>query len=85
MGDLGLFQSILIGLATGFAAFFLATFLAIIGFGIYAGVTHTNVDFANTYKRIGFPIGVGVAVAALTFLGVQYLRRLARKGMRPRE
>ncbi len=80
MGDLGLFQSILIGLATGMAAFFLGTFLAIIGFGIYAGVSHQAVDFAKTYKRVGFPLGLVVGVLALTFLGIQWLRRLARRG-----
>jgi hypothetical protein len=80
MGDLGWFQSLLMGLAAGFTAFFLATFLAIIGFAIYAGVSHQAVDFANTYKRVGFPIGLGVGIASLTFLAFQWVRRLARKG-----
>ena len=80
MGDLGLFQSLLIGLATGFTAFFLATFLAILGFGIYAGFSHRALDFAYTYKRIGFPIGLGVGASALAFLGVQWGRRLIRRG-----
>lgn len=80
MGDLGWFQSLLMGLATGFTAFFLATLLSIIGFAIYAGVTHTTPDFAMTYKRIGLPIGLGVGIAALAFLGVQWIRRLTRKG-----
>ncbi len=83
MGDLGLFQSVLIGLATGMAAFFLATFLSIIGFALYAGFSHQAVDFANTYKHVGFPIGVVVGVLALSFLGVQWLRRLARRGQNP--
>lgn len=83
MGDLGWFQSLLMGLAAGFAAFFFATFLAIIGFGLYTGLTHHPVDFANTYKRVGFPVGLAVAIAALSFLAVQWIRRLARKGMHP--
>ncbi len=80
MGDLGLFQSLLIGLATGFAAFFLATFLAILGFGIYAGVSHHALDFAYTYKRVGLPIGLAVGIAALSFLGVQWVRQVIRRG-----
>lgn len=80
MGDLGWFQSLLMGLATGFTAFFLATFLAIVGFGIYAGATHHAVDFALTYKRVGFPIGLGVGIFALGYLGVQWIRRITTKG-----
>ena len=82
LGDLGLFQSLLIGLATGFAAFFLATFLAILGFGLYTGFSHHAVDFALTYKRVGFPIGVGVGVVALCYLAVQYTRQVVRKNRR---
>ena len=80
MGDLGWFQSLLMGAAAGFAAFFLATFLAILGFGLYTGFSHHPVDFALTYKRIGLPIGLAVAVASLTFLAVQWVRRLLNKG-----
>ena len=80
LGDLGWFQSLLMGLASGFTAFFLATFLAIVGFGVYAAFTHHAVDFALTYRRVGFPIGLAVGAAALTFLGFQWVRRIARKG-----
>lgn len=79
MGDLGWFQSLLMGLAAGFGAFFVATFLSIIGFALYAGIAHHPVDFAMTYKRVGFPIGVGVGLASLSFLAVQWFRRLLRK------
>lgn len=80
LGDLGWFQSLLMGLAAGFTAFFLATFAAIIGFALYTGITHHPVDFAMTYKRVGFPIGLFVGIAALGFLGIQWIRRLTRKG-----
>ena len=79
MGDLGWFQSLLMGLATGMTAFFLATFLAIVGFGIYAGVTHRAIDFALTYKRVGFPVGLVVGVFALGYLGVQWIRRITMR------
>jgi hypothetical protein len=80
LGDLGWFQSLLMGLATGFGAFFVATFFSIVGLLFYSTFSHKAVDFAIAYKRIGFPIGVGVGIAALTFLGFQWVRRLARKG-----
>lgn len=79
LGDLGWFQSLLMGTATGFAAFFLSTFAAIISLLIYAATTHHAVDYAIAYKRIGLPIGLVVLALALSFLGLQYARRLARK------
>jgi hypothetical protein len=80
LGDLGWFQSLLMGLAAAFAAFFLATFLAIVGFMVYLMVTGKTPDFALTYRIVGLPVGILVGVFALGFLGVQYAKRLARKG-----
>ena len=80
LGDLGWFQSLLMGLATGFAAFFLSTFVSIVALLFYLATTHRAVDFAVTYKRVGFPIGLGVGVAALGFLGFQWVRRTIRRG-----
>ncbi|MGI4829997.1 MAG: hypothetical protein ACRYFU_17635 [Janthinobacterium lividum] len=80
LGDLGLFQSLLMGLASGFAAFFVATALAIFGMLFYTAATHHVPDFALTYKRIGLPVGLVVGVAALSYLGVQWIRRITRKG-----
>ena len=82
LGDLGWFQSLLMGLALGFAAFFLATFLAIFSMLIYTASTHHTPDFAITYKRIGLPIGLFVGVVALSYLGFQWARRVLRKGRR---
>jgi hypothetical protein len=79
MGDLGWFQSLLIGVATGFAAFFATTFFAIFALLIYSSVTHRAVDYAVAYRRAGFPVGVAVLVLALAYLGVQWSRRMARK------
>src|ERR1700753_4324005 len=79
LGDLGWLQSLLMGTATGFAAFLLATFVAIISLLIYATTTHHAVDYAIAYKRIGFPVGLIVLALALGFLALQYARRLARK------
>ena len=79
LGDLGWFQSLIMGTATGFAAFFLTTFLAIISLLVYAATTHQAVDYAISYRRVGFPVGVIVLVLAFGFLGLQYIRRMARK------
>lgn len=79
LGDLGWFQSLLMGTATGFAAFFATTFFAILGLLFYATFTHHAVDYAIAYKRIGFPVGVVVLALALGYLGVQWARRIARK------
>jgi hypothetical protein len=85
LGDLGWFSSLLMGLATGFAAFFLTTFLAIVGFLIYVSVTGRPMDSVHierAYRDIGFPVGVAVMVLALGYLGVQWSKRMARKSGR---
>lgn len=79
MGDLGWFQSLLMGVAAGMAAFFLTTFLAIAGMLVYMSVTGAHPDFALTYRRAGLPVGAVVMVLALGFLGVQWARRMKRK------
>jgi hypothetical protein len=85
LGDLGWFQSLLMGLAAGFAAFFAATFLSIVGYLFYAAVTGRPVGelhIERTYKLIGFPVGVVVMALALSYLGVQWSRRMVRKSRR---
>ncbi len=80
VADLGWFQVILMGVASGMTAFFLATFISIVALLFYTGSTHHPVDFAIAYKRIGLPIGVLVGAAALCFLGYQWVRRLLTEG-----
>ncbi len=82
LGDLGWFQSLLMGIATGMAAFFLATFLAIVGMLVYMSVTGAHPDFALTYRRVGLPVGVVVMALALFFLGIQWSRRMMKKTRR---
>jgi hypothetical protein len=79
LGDLGWFTSLLMSFAMGFAAFFAATFLAIFGFLIYNATTHSALDFALTYKRVGLPAGVLVLVLTLGYLGTLWVRRQLRK------
>jgi hypothetical protein len=79
VGDLGWFSSLLMGVATGFAAFFAATFCGIMGILIYSAATHHAVDYALSYRRIGLPVGVLVGVVALGYLGTQWARRQFRR------
>lgn len=79
LGDLGWFQSLLMGVATGMAAFFLTTFVAIFVLLFYMVATGKHPDFALTYRVAGFPVGVVVMALALGFLGVQWARRMVRK------
>jgi len=80
IGDLGWFASLLMGTATGFAAFFAATFLGIAGILVYNSSTHRNIDFAYSYLRVGLPVGLLALVAALSYLGTLWVRRIARRG-----
>jgi hypothetical protein len=82
LGDLGWFQSLIMGVATGMAAFFLTTFVAIIALLVYMLATGKHPDFAQTYRLAGFPVGVVVMALALVFLGVQWARRMKRKARR---
>ncbi len=82
LGDLGWFQSLLMGAATGMAAFFLATFLAIIGMLVYQMATGHIPAYQMAYRAIGFPVGAVVMVCALVFLGVQWSKRMAKKRAR---
>ncbi|HWB32617.1 MAG TPA: hypothetical protein VG714_05535 [Acidobacteriaceae bacterium] len=79
LGDLGWFGSLLIGVASGFLAFFATTFCAIVGILIWNSATHSNIDYADSYRRVGFPIGMIVLVCALGYLGTLWVRRMLRK------
>jgi hypothetical protein len=79
LGDLGWFTSLLMSFALGFAAFFAATFCAILGILFYNTATHHSVDFAFTYTRFGLPVGVLVLFIALAYLGTLWVRRQLRK------
>ena len=79
LGDLGWFSTLLMGFATGFAAFFLTTFLSIMALLFYRISSGRNPDFAIAYRDIGFPIGVVVLISALGYLSVLYARRMRRR------
>jgi hypothetical protein len=65
--------------ASGFAAFFAATFFGIISLLFYSSITHHAVDFTLSYKRVGLPVGLLVLVAASSYLGTLWTKRQLRK------
>ena len=79
VGDLGWFATLLLGFAAGFTAFFAATFLGIMGILAFNTLGHHSVDFALSYKRLGFPFGLTVAVLSLGYLGSLWVRRQIRR------
>jgi uncharacterized BrkB/YihY/UPF0761 family membrane protein len=79
LGDLGFFTSLVMSVAIGFTAFFAATFCAIVSLLFYNTATHSAVDFALTYRRVGLPVGLLVLVLALSYLGTLWVRRHLRK------
>jgi hypothetical protein len=68
------FQSLLLALASGFLAFFAATFLAIVGLLVWNGILHHTTDYADSYRWIGFPAGVIVLAIALPVFGTLWVR-----------
>ncbi|MDP9051408.1 MAG: hypothetical protein M3O31_11930 [Acidobacteriota bacterium] len=79
VGDFGWFASLLIGLASGFMAFFAATFCAIVFILIYNTTAHGSIDFAYSYRRVGFPIGIVVMAVAFTYLASLWFKRILRR------
>jgi hypothetical protein len=80
LGELGFFQTLLMSFATGFAAFFATTFVAIVSLLIYMSVSGKHPDFALAYRWAGFPVGVVVLALTLGYLGTLWVRRKIRKG-----
>ena len=78
--DLGLFATLLIGLASGFLAFFVATFVGIVALLVRDAAGPGGVDFTLAYRRIGLPVGAVVGVFALGYLGMLWARRQLRRG-----
>jgi hypothetical protein len=76
VNGLGWFASLLIGLAMGFAAFFAATFCGIVFILIADSGFHQTLDYAWSYRRIGLPVGSGVGVVSLAYLGWLWVRRV---------
>lgn len=74
-----LFQSLLLAFATAFFTFFATTFLAIISLLVWNGLLRHTVDYADTYRYVGFPAGIIMLLVALPWFGSLWIRAKLRK------
>ncbi len=75
----GLFTSLLLSFAAAFFTFFASTCLAIFALLIWNGIGGHTVNYANTYRYVGFPAGVVVLVVALPLFGALWVRARLRR------
>jgi hypothetical protein len=75
LSGFGFFASFLLSFSIGFAAFFLATFVGIFALLIYNEGGHHAVNYADTYKLFGLPVGLGALALSLVFFGFLWIRR----------
>jgi hypothetical protein len=69
-----LFQSLLLAFASAFFTFFLTTFLAILTLLVWNVMGHHTVNYADTYKYVGFPAGVLILLLALPYFLFLWVR-----------
>ena len=81
VGDFSVLQTLLITVAAGFCALFIATFVAIITIMVLKQAFNRNVDFAISYRWFGFPAGILSFVVTAIYLGSLLVTRLRRKAM----
>jgi hypothetical protein len=76
--DLGIIATVIMGLAMGFISFFAATFVGIVVVLALNATGHTA-DYTVSYRLIGLPVGVLMAVVSLAYLGTFWVKRILRK------
>jgi ABC-type antimicrobial peptide transport system permease subunit len=69
-----LFQSLLLSFAAAFFTFFLTTCIAIFALLAWNLLGRHSVNFADTYRYVGFPAGVLVLLIALPYFGALWVR-----------
>ena len=74
----GLLASCVLSWALGLMAFCISCFVSIAGLLLYNQLGHHSVDFADTYRYIGFPLGLSVTVISFFVLVVLWMRRKVR-------
>ncbi len=82
VGDFSFLQTLLITVASGFVAFFIATFLAIMAMLAVMIVSSRRPDFSLAYRWFGLPAGLVMIVVAGVYLGTLLVRRLRNKSAR---
>ena len=75
----GLFTSLLLSFASAFFAFFACTCIAIFSLLIWNLSGHHSVNYADSYRYVGFPAGVLVLVIALPFFLTLWVRAKFQK------
>jgi hypothetical protein len=73
-----LFQSLLLAFASAFFTFFLMTFLAIMALLGWNVLGHHTVNYADTYRYVGFPAGVVVLLVALPYFLALWVKAKVR-------
>jgi hypothetical protein len=75
----GLFTSLLLSLASAFFTFFASTCMAIFSLLAWNVFGHHTVNYADSYRYVGFPAGVIVLLVALPVFGALWVRAKLRK------
>ncbi len=70
----GFFTSMLLAFASAFFTFFAATFLAIMSLLVWNEIFGHNVNYADTYRYVGLPAGLGMLTLALPLFVTLWLR-----------
>ncbi len=70
----GLFTSLLLAFAAAFFTFFASTTVAIFALLAWNLLGRHAVNYADTYRYVGFPAGVLVLIVALPLFAVLWLR-----------
>jgi hypothetical protein len=79
LAGFGLFTSLLLSLAAAFFTFFATTCVSIFALLLWNGIGKHTVDYADSYRAIGFPAGVIVLLVALPVFGTLWVRAKLRK------
>lgn len=75
----GLFTSLLLAFATAFFTFFATTTLAIFSLLAWNLIGGHSVNYAYSYRYVGFPAGLIALAIALPIFGVLWVRARLRK------
>lgn len=79
LAGFSLFQSMLLSLAAAFFTFFLTTCVAIFSLLVWNGLLHHTINYADSYRYVGFPAGVLVLIVAVPFFAVLWIRAKVQK------
>jgi hypothetical protein len=74
MAGFGLFTSLLLSFASAFFTFFASTCISIFVLLAWNLGGHHSVNYADSYRYVGFPAGVIVLVIALPFFLTLWVR-----------